>query len=295
MHTLLEGGTFFEGARWHDGAWWVADIYAHRVLRVTPHGEAATAAEVPQQPSGLGWLPDGRLLVVSMKDRRLLRQEANGHLVEHADLTAVTAGWANDMVVDGQGRAYVGNLGFDLFGTDTPAHTTLALVTPDGDARVVADDLRFPNGTVITADGRTLIVAESFGGALTAFTIAPDGTLSDRRLFAQLGRAPKWDSLETMVDTDCVPDGCAIDAEDHVWVADAIGGRALRVSPRGIVVQTVHAPDGLGVYACALGGVNGRSLLLCAAPDFHADKRSVAREAILFTVDVDVTRGHGLP
>ena len=184
MITLLEGGTFFEGARWHDGAWWVADFYAHRVLRVTTDGEATSVAAVPGQPSGLGWLPDGRLLVVSMKDRRLLRQEATGRLVEHADLTTVTAGWANDMVVDAHGRAYVGNLGFDLFGDDTPAHTTIAMVTPDGQARVVADDLRFPNGTVITGDGRTLIVAESFGGVLTAFTIAPDGSLTDRRIVA---------------------------------------------------------------------------------------------------------------
>lgn len=295
MRTLLDGGRFFEGPRWHDGAWWVSDLYAHEVLRISADGVSQVAAVVPEQPSGIGFLPDGAMLVVSMKDRRLLKQQADGKLVPYADLSAVTGGYANDMVVDNHGRAYVGNLGFDLFGGGKPAHTTIALVDIDGGVRVVADDLRFPNGSVITADGRTLIVAESFGAALTAFTIAADGSLSERRIHAVLGQAPSWESLDTMLQTDCVPDGCAIDAEDHVWVADAIGGRALRVAPDGQVVATVHAPAGMGVYACALGGLHGNSLLLCAAPDFHDTKRKAAREAVLYLEDVSVARGAGLP
>ena len=295
MRTLLDGGRFFEGPRWHDGTWWVSDLYAHEVLRISADGVSQVAAVVPEQPSGIGFLPDGSLLVVSMKDRQLLKQQADGKLVAYADLSAVTGGYANDMVVDKQGRAYVGNLGFDLFGGGKPAHTTIALVDIDGAVRVVADDLRFPNGSVITADGRTLIVAESFGAALIAFTIAADGSLGERRIHAVLGQAPSWESLDTMLQTDCVPDGCAIDAEDHVWVADALGGRALRVAPDGQVVATVQAPAGMGVYACALGGPHGNSLLLCAAPDFHDTKRKAAREAVLYIEDVSVPRGAGLP
>jgi sugar lactone lactonase YvrE len=295
MRILLEGGTFYEGARWHEGAWYVSDIYAERVMRVAPSGAAETMVEVPQQPSGLGFMPDGSLLVVSMKDRRLLRHTAQGALVAHADLSAMVSNFCNDMVVDAVGRAYVGNLGFDLFNHGQPADTTLLRVDSDGVVKVAADGLRFPNGTVITADGRTLIVAESFRACLTAFTIDADGALGERRCHAELGIVPPWDSMVSMLQTDFIPDGCAIDAEDHVWVADAMGGRAVRVAPNGRVVETVQAPSGYGVYACALGGVKGNTLLLCAAPDFSDVKRKASREAVLYVTDVVVPRGAGLP
>jgi len=295
VQTLLEGGTFFEGARWHESAWWVSDIYAERVLRIAPGGAAEVAAQVPQQPSGIGFMTDGAMLVVSMKDRRLLRRGVDGALAVHAELAAFTPYLCNDMVVDGQGRAYVGNLGFDLFNHGTPADTTLIKVDADGRAAVVADGLRFPNGTVITADGRTLIVAESFRACLTAFSIAADGSLGERRVHAQLGIVPPYDTIENMLNTDFIPDGCAIDAEDHVWVADAKGGRAVRVAPNGRVVDTVTAPHGHGVYACALGGEHGNTLLLCAAPDFSDVKRRAAREAVLYVQEVKVPRGAGWP
>ncbi len=295
MHKLLDGGTFFEGPRWHAGAWWVSDFYSHRVLRIATDGKSEVVAEVSNQPSGLGFLADGTLLVVSMKDRRVLRQRADGQLTTHADLTAVTGGSTNDMVVDNHGRAYVGNFGFDIFGGAAPAATTLARVDPNGAVSIVAADLWCPNGTVITADGKTLIVAESFAARLTAFSIDSDGGLSDRRVWAALGRTPKFDSLATIRETEFAPDGCAIDADDHVWVADAFNGRACRVAPGGKIVDEVRAPNGWGLYACALGGANGRSLLLCVAPDFDDVKRNATPEAALYVHEVTVPRGAGLP
>ena len=154
-----------------------------------PTGKAETIVEVPQQPSGLGWLPDGRMLVVSMLDRRVLRLEG-GELVEHADLSALATGACNDMVVDAHGRAYVGNFGFDMYGGASRRETRhRSSCEPDGTVSVAADGIGFPNGTVITPDGATLIVGESMGGRLTAFTIAADGTLGDRREFAPAARA----------------------------------------------------------------------------------------------------------
>ncbi len=295
MEKLLDGGTFFEGPRWHAGAWWVSDFYSHRVLRIAHDGKAEEVATVENQPSGIGFLPDGDLLVVSMKDRRILRLQRNGTLKTHADLTAVTGGFTNDMVVDHQGRAYVGNFGFDIFGGAKPATATLVRVDPDGAVKIVADDLRCPNGSVIPADGKTLIVAESFAARLTAFTIDETGELSDRRVWATLGETPPWDSLESIGKATYAPDGCAIDAEDHMWVADAFNGRACRVAPGGKIVDEVQAPNGWGLYACALGGLNGRQLLLCIAPDYDDVKRKASPEAVLYTHEVTVPRGSGLP
>jgi sugar lactone lactonase YvrE len=181
--VILDGIVFGEGPRWHDGRLYFSDMHAHWVMAVDEQGNAGKIVEVPTRPSGLGWLPDGRMLIVSMTDRKLLRQDPQG-LTAVADLTSHTAGDINDMVVDGQGRAYIGNFGGDL---GSPSPTTLVLVTPDGASRAVADGLMFPNGTVITPDGRTLVVAESFGRKLTAFDVQDDGSLTNRRVWAELG------------------------------------------------------------------------------------------------------------
>ena len=165
--TLLDGLAFPEGPRWRDGRLFFSDQHDRRVLAVDPAGNAETIVEVPQQPSGLGWLPDGRMLIVSMLDRRVLRLE-DETLVEHADLSDLAGGECNDMVVDAHGRAYVGNFGFDMYGGAEACETCIIAVEPDGRARVAADGLAFPNGTVITDDGRTLIVGESYGRRLTA-------------------------------------------------------------------------------------------------------------------------------
>jgi sugar lactone lactonase YvrE len=250
------------------------------VFTVTPHGREDVVLRVEGQPSGLGWLPDGSLLVVSMVDHRLLRVASDGRVSVHAEVGGLCGGPLNDLVVDAEGRAWVGNFGFDLMGRADPRPTCLIRVDTDGSAEVAADGLLFPNGAVITEDGRTLIVGETYGRRYTAFTIAGDGSLGDRRVWAEI--------------PEIAPDGCALDEEGHIWTADARGGRCCRLAPGGEIVEEVAAPDGLQFFACMLGGDDGRTLLLCAAPDFSARRRSAAREAVLLTTSVDVPHA-GLP
>src|SRR5215218_289481 len=285
LGTLLEGGAFFEGPRWRDGRWWVSDFYRGIVSTVTPDGAEDTVLEVPEQPSGLGWTPDGSLLVVSRKDFRVLRRSPDGEVTEHADLSSMAEGHLNDMVVDPEGRAYVGNFGFDL----------MAGVDPDGTASVAASELWFPNGTVITDDGRTLIVGETVAARYTQFTVAGDGSLTDRKTWGQIAPEPSFESFEhTLAELRFAPDGCALDAEGCIWSADAVGGRVARLAPGGEIVDEVRGPEGLGVFACMLGGEDGRTLLLCAAPDFLEHLRMDAREGVLLTTQVDVPHT-GLP
>jgi len=294
LETLFEGGNYFECPRWHDGRWWVVDFYRYTVFTYDTDGREEAVLEVEGQPSGLGWLPDGDLLVVSMKDRRVLRRASDGSVSEHADVSALTTGHLNDMIVSRQGHAYAGNFGFDLMGGGTPATTGIVHIDPDGNASVAAEDLWFPNGTVITDDG-TLIVAETFGARFTAFTIQPDGTLTDRRVWAQVEPTPEPGDQETMLGAvTFAPDGCALDAEEHIWAANALGGVLCRVAPGGEIVEEVAMPDGLGVFACGLGGEDRRTLIACAAPDFFEEPRKAAREAVLLTTAVDVPRA-GLP
>jgi sugar lactone lactonase YvrE len=278
MRTLLGGGCFFESPRWHDGLWWVSDFFRKVVLTVDTNGQVEEIARVEAQPSGLGWLPDGSLLVVSMRDRRILRAE---DLTVYADLAELCDWHANDMVVASGGRAYVGNVGFDLDGAE-PRPTNVVRVDPDGSACVAADGLMCPNGSVITPDGRTLIVGETFGRRYTAFTIADDGSLGDRRVWADL-RAAR-----------IAPDGCALDAEGRIWSADAAHERCCRIAEGGEVLDELALPEGLRCFACMLGGEDGRTLLLCGAPDYDARRRSESREAVLLTTRVTVPHA-GLP
>jgi sugar lactone lactonase YvrE len=280
VRLLLEGGAFFEGPRWHEGRWWVSDFYRRAVFTVETDGREQEVLPVEGQPSGLGWLPDGSLLVVSMKDRRLLRRSLSGDVSVHADVGHFCGGPLNDLVVDAKGRAFVGNFGFDLMAREEPKPTGLVRVDPDGSTALAADDLLFPNGTVITDDGETLIVGETYGRRYVAFTIEADGSLADRRVWAEVPRI--------------APDGCALDAKGHIWSADARGGRACRLAPGGEIVEEVEAPEGLQFFACMLGGDDGRTLLLCAAPDFSERRRSPARDAVLLTTTVAVPHS-GLP
>ena len=288
MKKLLEGGHFYEGPRWHNGYWYVSDLYAHEVLKISVTGDAQVVATVPGQPSGLGWLPDGDLLVVSMKDRKIMKVNPQGVLTEHADIYQHTGFYANDMVVSGPGYAYVGNLGFNLFEGDAPCTAAIVKVSPEGGVSIAATDLLFPNGMVITPDGKTLIVAETLGARLSAFTIGDNGELSDHRIWAEVGKAPPMTSAETLADTDFAPDGCTLDAEGCVWLADAFHGRVARVKEGIGIVEEIKAPEGMGLYSCALGGENGNELLICTAPDFDDVKRSARKEAVLYTVKVDV-------
>jgi sugar lactone lactonase YvrE len=198
------------------------------------------------------------------------------------------------MIVDRQGRAYTGNFGFDLMGGGDPESATLVRVDPDGTATIAAEDLWFPNGMVITDDGM-LIVAETFAARFTAFRIQQDGTLADRHVWAQVEPSPEPADTPTMLGAvTFAPDGCALDAEGHVWAANALGGPLCRVAPGGEVVDEIPIPSGLGVFACGLGGDDGCTLIACAAPDFDEASRSAAREAVLLTTTVDVPGG-GLP
>ncbi len=295
LHTLLEGGAFFESPRWHDGRWWVSDFYRHLVLAVSTSGEAREVLEVEGQPSGLGWLPDGSMLVVSMRDHRVLRWSADAGVRVHADVSEYCGGHLNDMVVATDGRAYAGNFGFDLMAGGDPAGANLIRIDPDGTASVAAEDLLFPNGSVITPDGSTLIVGETAGARYTAFTINDDGSLSDRRVWAQVAPTPEFTTLaETLGQLQFGPDGCGLDAEGHIWCADEVNARCVRIAPGGAIVDEIAAPDGLNCFACMLGGDDGRTLLICAAPDFAEESRSAAREGVLLTTEVEVPHA-GLP
>ena len=244
---ILTGLAFPESPRWHDGRLWVADWGASELITVDPGGMRSLVTRVESFPFCIDWLPDGRLLVVSAADRALLRMEPDGRLVEHADLSVLSDHPWNDIVVDGRGNAYMGNIGFD-FPEGEPAPGNVALVTPDGSVSQVADGVMFPNGMAVTADGSTLIVAESYGNCLTAFDISEDGSLSGRRVWAPLG--------------DGAPDGICIDAEGAVWYGDVPNKRCVRVRAGGGVLATVELDR--GCFACALGGKDGRTLFMVA-------------------------------
>jgi sugar lactone lactonase YvrE len=282
VERLLEGGDFYEGLRWHDGRWWVSDFYRSTVTTIEPSGRAEEVLRIDGEPSGLGWLPDGSLLVVSMSARQILRWTGSGAPAVYADLASLLPGRANEMVVGPEGDVYVGNFGFDLMTREAPRTTQLVRVDPSGRAEAVRGDLLFPNGSVITPDGGTLIVAETFAARLSAFDVGADGSLSNHRI---------WAAIES---EGFAPDGIALDADGLVWAADAEGGRVVRVAEGGAIAGELRMPDGLGCFACMLGGEDGRTLLMAAAPDYFADKRRGAGEAVLLTAQVDVPHA-GLP
>lgn len=282
--------TYTEGPRWHEGKLWFVDFYTHSVNRVEDDASITQVATVKHQPSGLGWLPDGRMLVVSMKDRKILRMEPDGSLVVHADISRHCNGHANDMVVAENGQAYVGEFGFDLMGGADYEHSVIIMVNPDGTSQVVARDQQFPNGMSIAEDGQTLIVNELFGNRVSQFAIKEDGTLGPRRDFAAFGELGDEPSVEKrLAGATIVPDGQALDAEGAVWVADTVNQRALRLAEGGEILDEVStAPN--GVFAVALGGEDGTTLYLSVAPDFFEDKRSVTREASVMSTKVEVPR-----
>jgi sugar lactone lactonase YvrE len=285
--TVIDGFSYLEGPRWHDERIWFSDFYTHEVLSAREDGaDLRVEAAVPQQPSGLGWLPDGRLLVVSMRDRKMLRREPDGTLVTHADLGRHATGHLNDMVVDAHGRAYVGNFGFDLMGGAALEPAALHRVDPDGTVTEVATDLWFPNGSVITQAG-VLLVNETFGNRVTAFDLTEDGRLAGRRTWAEFGPLPTHREIgDVLPQLAVAPDGCCLDAEGALWIADGAGGRLIRVTEGGKIVDEVR--PGTGVFACALGGADGKTLFACAAPDFDEGARKAAREARLIAIKVGV-------
>jgi sugar lactone lactonase YvrE len=277
VETLLARLTFPEAPRWRDGRLWFSDFYTHRVMTVDEAGRSETIVEVPQRPSGLGWTRDGKLLVVSMLDRCLMKLD-KGRLSVFADLSAVAGGLCNDMVVDAAGRAYVGNFGYDRHRGEAPRSTCIARIDPDGGIVRAAEDLMFPNGSVITPDGKTFIVGETYGNRLTAFDIEDDGALVNRRLFAALD--------------DCFPDGICLDAEGAVWVTDAKGCRVLRVFDGGRIERVVST-GAQGTFACMLGGADRRTLFLCTSSG-SGPQMAEKRDGRIDFLRVDVP-GAGLP
>jgi sugar lactone lactonase YvrE len=268
--VLAEGLYFGEGPRWHEGRLWFSDFYAHAVKSVSLGGDVRIEFEIDDRPSGLGWMPDGSMLIVAMTRRQVLRRSPTGEMTCHADLSDIAGFHCNDMVVDAVGRAYVGNFGFDLDaalaarGVESvlAAHPTadLACVAPDGGVSIAARDLHFPNGPVITPDGKTLILGETLGGCLTAFDIGPDGTLSGRRVWAQT--RPR------------VPDGICLDAEGAIWIANPIAPECVRIAQGGEVLEVIDTT--LPCFACMLGGDDGRTLFMLTAPS--SDAEAAAKE-----------------
>ncbi len=276
--TVVDGIDFGEGPRWHDGRLWFSDFYQQTIssVEIHPdgHGTRHVELEYDGRPSGLGWLPDGRLLFVSMLDRKVMRHEADGSVVEHADLAAVTGGHANDMVVASDGTAYVGNFGFDFEGGDSVASTTMAIVRPDGSVTADAHELLFPNGAVLTPSESTLMVAETFGGQFTAFTIDDDGSLTEPRV---------WAAVE-----GTAPDGCTLDDEGGIWFADAVGRQVVRVIGSGDIddVSTIRVGTPNNVYACMLGGDDGTTLFVLTCDDSSPDVASGTATGVIYSTTV---------
>lgn len=275
--VLIEGLTFPECPRWHNGKLWFSDQHAHWVMTADLNGNTEFIVKVPGQPAGLGWLPDGRLLVVSMTDRRLLRLDPEG-LIEVSDLSKLASYHCNDMVVDSQGRAYVGNFGFGLHEHQPFVPAEIVLVYSEGRARTVADNMSFPNGTVITSDGRTLVVAETWAQRLTAFNIERDGSLSNRRVWAEIAES--------------TPDGICLDEENAIWVASPLSGEVLRCCEGGEVTHRFRPKR--QAYACMLGGPDRRTLFVLTAETMHPVEARDRVSGLIEIVQVDVP-GAGLP
>lgn len=247
--TLVTGLAMGESPRWHDDRLWLADWGTQQVVAVDLDGTSEVVLEVETAPISIDWLPDGRLLVVSGREGRLLRREPDGSLVTHADLAPLSTYAWNEIVVDRRGNAYVNTIGFDFATGQDAASGGVALVRPDGSTRLVADGVSFPNGMALTPDDTTLILAESYANRLTACDVDPDGGLSNRRVWADLG--------------DGYPDGICLDAEGAVWYADVPNRRCVRVREGGEVLQTVDVDR--GCFACMLGGRGGTTLFVVAA------------------------------
>ena len=284
---LAEGLYFGEGPRWHDGRLWFSDFYDQSVKSMTSSGQVTIEHRLDDQPSGLGWLPDGRLLVVAMKQLQVLRLEADGFVV-HADLSELARHLCNDMVVDGAGRAWVGNFGFDLDGeiesrgaeavlADHPA-ANLVRVDPDGSVHLASPGMQFPNGSVVTPDGRTLIVAETLAACLTAFDIAEDGRLSNRRVWAGVGMR--------------APDGICLNADGNVWVANALAPECVLFGPGGDELEVITTSR--NCYACMLGGDDGRDLFTVTASFSDKARAAAERTGRIESIRVD-TPGAGWP
>ena len=283
---LMDGLTFGEGPRWHDGKFYFSDFYSHKVFSLDMEGNSEVIVEVPGQPSGLGWMPDGTMLIVSMKDKKLL-SFINNTLSEVADLSDLAGFHCNDMVVDGRGNAYIGNFGFNTYSGEEIKPANLILVRPGEDPCVAADNLLFPNGAVITPDGRTLIVGETYAARLTSFDINQDATLSNRRVWADF-------TLDAKEGEVPVPDGMCLDAEGAIWVASPTTADVIRIKEGGEILDRI--PVETNAYACMLGGDDLKTLFICTSKASGVDPEAALREKSgkIETIKVEVP-GTGKP
>lgn len=275
FRLLADDFAFLEGPRWHRGHWWVSDITARKLYRLTPEGKREVVCEVPHRPSGIGFLPDGTPVIASMVDRKLMRV-VDGRLVLHADLSALAPADLNDLVVDDRGRVYVGNFGYDLFGGANKAPADLFVVELDGSASVAASGFDFPNGVVLKDGGKTLVIAESWSNRLTGFARDEDGALSQRRVYAYLGERQ--------------PDGICIDREGGIWVPCFNTGEVLRMLDGGVITDRLSV-GGKRAVACQLGGDDGRTLLCCTFDGPSDDLMTGKRLAAIYTTRVAIPGG----
>jgi sugar lactone lactonase YvrE len=282
IEVILDNLGFPEDPRWHEGSLWFSDMDARTVMRWDPQGSLEPVVQIPGTPSGLGWTPDGKLLVVSMEDRELLEVSA-GKAIVRADLSALASFHCNDMVVDDEGRAYIGTFGFDFAALSPFQPGQILLVMPDGQSRVAADSLSFPNGLAITPDKKTLLVGETLGERITSFDILADGSLERRQIWAEMRGG--------------TPDGISLDAEGALWVASPVSGRVFRVAEGGAILDQVVVEN--QAYACRLGGPDGHTLFITTSypldslfhlrslPPPTSDKTTVVPGRIV-SVEVDV-------
>ena len=268
LETLMKGLTFGEGPRWHENKFYFSDFYSHKVYSLDLSGKHEVIVEIPNQPSGLGWTPDGTMLIVSMKDRKLMSFK-DGQLKERADLTEFSSFHCNDMVVDIDGNAFIGNFGFNTYDGEEIKPTNLILVKPGEEPVLAADNLFFPNGTVITPDNKTLIVGETYAARLTAFDKSEDGSLSNRRIWADL----KVNAEEGTVP---LPDGMCIDEEGAIWVASPSTAEVIRVHEGGMISERI--PVQTNAFACMLGGEDRRTLFICTSNGSGVDPEAALRE-----------------
>ena len=276
--VLADNFVFLEGPRWHNGELWFSDMWGHKVHRITPAGVVTDVIDVPQRPSGLGFMPDGTLLIASMADRCVYKNDG-GSLAVHADLSATVSANINDIIIDKQGRTYVGNFGYDLLTGADPEDADLVLVEPNGAHRVVAGGLMFPNGMVLMDDERTLVVAETFANRLTAFDRDANGDLNNRRVFADMG--------------ELTPDGICLDIEGGIWISSFVTGDFVRVVDGGEITDRFKV-DNKAAVACQIGGADNRTLYCLTFAGEMEDLATGKRLARIETVTVDVP-GAGSP
>jgi sugar lactone lactonase YvrE len=281
--VLISGLTFPEGPRWKDGKLFFSDFFTHKVMSVDLAGNLETILELDDQPSGLGWLPDGSLMIVSMIKKKLLRF-SDGNLTELADCSNLAPFHCNDMVVDASGNAYIGNFGFDMSAGQDLTATNMILVKPGEEPCIAADELFFPNGTVISPDGKTLIVGETYAARLTAFDINSDSTLSNRRVWADLAKIRE--------NYFPVPDGICLDAEGAVWVASPTTNEVIRVKEGGEILNTIKVRS--NAYACMLGGEDRKTLFICTSSGTDENSCKEEKGGCIEIIKVD-SPGVGCP